>query len=341
MRTPRPVIMGLLVTLLAGTSLSAAPHPSPAEAPEAPQLTLVREDPTGVELTFSLVSWRLEEIALRGRREQVIHVPGLMLPNNAGAPNLPGRGHFIAVPNGATVSVRILDARTETLSGVDVAPAPRIPLQSESGPLEFSRDESIYSENAFYPASPVVLSPLREIRGVSTTLLGITPFQYNPVSRELIVYRDLRLEVTFHGGSGTFGEDRLRSRWWEPILENVLLNHDSLARLDEIESRSGHGSGLRAGTRTDDYEYVIICDDAPSFVAWADSLRRWRCEQGIRTGVVTTDEVGGNSHENIEDYLDTAYNTWDVPPVAALLLGDYGTGSAGVVSPFYLSYCAS
>jgi hypothetical protein len=347
MEASRLAIVGCLSLLILlgvpviGVSPVAAAHDLHSEGASAPRLTLVSEDPARVELHFSLESWELEEVSLRGHREQAVHVPGLTLPNNAGAPNLPGKGQFLAVPNGATVSVRILEAHTETVAGVNLAPAPRIPLESERGPLQASRDESIYSRDAFYPASPVSLSEVRKIRGVPAAVLGITPFQYNPVSRELVVYRDLRLEVSFRGGDGTFGEERLRNRWWEPLLEDLLLNYESLESIAAIEQRRGRETDLRAGTRTEDYEYIIVCQDSPSFVAWADSLRRWRNEQGIRTGVVTTAELGGNSFTAIESYLDEAYNTWDIPPVAALMLGDYGTGSGGVVCPFYMSYCAS
>jgi hypothetical protein len=37
--------------------------------------------------------------------------------------------------------------------------------------------------------------------------LGITPFQYNPVTKELVVYRDIEVEISFTGGNGHFGEE--------------------------------------------------------------------------------------------------------------------------------------
>ena len=347
MRACSRAIVGCLLLLIcwaataAGSPLAGARLPG-AENPAAPELSLVRQDPAGVELSLSLGSWRLGETAALGRPQQRIFVPGWTLPNDAGAPDLPGKGQLLAVPNGATVSVRILQARTETVTGVDLAPAPQIPLASDRGPLQFVRDENIYAKNAFYPASPISLSPVRRIRGVPTIALGITPFQYNPVSRELRIYRDLHLAVDFVGGNGCFGERRLRNPWWEPVLEGLLLNYESLTPLGEVERcEQAADTESRTGRPTDGYEYVIICQDSPSFVAWADSLRRWRSEQGIRTGVVTTAELGGNSTTAIESYLNEAYQTWDVPPVAALLLGDHGTGSAGVVSPYYMNYCAS
>ncbi|MCD4681815.1 MAG: hypothetical protein K8R86_00920, partial [Bacteroidales bacterium] len=94
-------------------------------------------------------------------------------------------------------------------------------------------------------------------------------------------------------------------------------------------------------TETPDYEYLIICPDDPVFIAWADSIKNWRNLQGIKTGVVTTTEIGGNTTTAIETYVNNAFNTWDIPPAAVLLLGDYGTSGSTVVSPIYNSYCAS
>ena len=65
------------------------------------------------------------------------------------------------------------------------------------------------------------------VRGVDMVMVGITPFQYNPVTKELIVYRDIKIEVKFSGGNGNFGEERYRSRWWDPLLSDMLLNFES------------------------------------------------------------------------------------------------------------------
>jgi hypothetical protein len=289
-------------------------------------LTLTREGPGSVEISFSLASWQLGELELEGRTLRTVQIPGVILPNDAGAPDLPGQGRFIAIPNGATVSFRILDSRTETLKDVEIAPAPRIPLESEEGPLDYDWNESIYSRNAYYPENPVMLSPLQTVRGVQSTVLGITPFQYNPVTKELVVYRDLKIEVSFRGGTGQFGDERLRSPWWDPILADLFINAGSLPEVDYSS---------RMNTRTDEFEYVIICQPDADFVAWAETLKCWREEQGIRTGVVTVDQIGGNTTTAIETYINTAYTTWATPPSAVLLLGDYGTGSSGIIAPTY------
>ena len=287
---------------------------------------LTRENSSGIEIVFSIENFNIENKLIDGREMKSILLPGTILPNDEGAPDLPGLSRMIAVPNGANASFKIISSRTEIFSNIEIAPAPQIPLDTDKGPLVYMKNESLYSRNANYPENPVLISQPQKLRGVDIVMLGITPFQYNPVTKELIVYKDLKIEVNFQGGSGYFGEDRLRSRWWDASIKKILMNNRSLP---EIEYNTTSNS------RTDDYEYIIITPDDPTFIAWADSIRNFRTQQGIRTGVVTTTEIGGNTVSAIETYVDNAYNNWDVPPSAVLLLADYGTGTSGITSHFY------
>jgi len=290
-------------------------------------ITLQKQNDVGVTITYSIQSFSFVDIEMDGQAMKTVKLPDVFLPNDAGAPDLPGTGNYIAVPNGAEVTVEIISGRTELLKNQLIAPAPQIPLDTENGPLHYEKDMKIYSRDAFYPAQPVILSEKTRLRGVDVVMLGITPFQYNPVTKELLVYRDMEIKVTFEGGTGTFGDERLRSRWWDPILNNELLNASSLPRVDYNKPK--------APTDTPDYEYLIISPNDPDFLAWADSIKQFRTLQGIYTGIVTTDDIGGNTVNAIETYVDDAYNNWTVPPSAVLLLGDYGTSGASITSQIY------
>lgn len=290
------------------------------------------ENASEVKLNFSIHKFEMENVDVSGIVMKTVHLPGVFLPNNEGAPDLAGTSRFIAIPEGAKASFRVTSFRTESYENVNVAPAFRIPKGNEDGPLSYIKDEKIYNVDAFYPAEPVVISEPTEIRGVNVIQLGITPFQYNPVTKELIVYRDIKVEVDFIGGNGYFGEDRLRSRWFDPILNNILINSKSLP---------GVNYKFQSESLTEDFEYIIICPNNPTFLAWADSIKQFRTLQGIRTGIVTTAQIGGNNATLIENYINNAYNTWNIPPVAVLFLGDYGTTGNTVHCPTWNSYCVS
>jgi len=296
----------------------------------------VYETPGGLEIIFSMHRMVISEIDVDGIPMKSFGFPGAFLPNDEGAPNVLGTGRYIAIPQNATAQVTILDSRTEVYHNVEVTPAFNIPEEKDNSPLVYEKDMSIYGVNAYYPSSPVKVSERMKIRGVDVVILGVTPFQYNPVSKELIVYKDIRIRIDFVGGNGHFGEDRLRSRFWEPILQGHLLNYNSLPKIDfyapeRIMSRDG-------------YEYIIIVPDDPAyFEAWGDTIKAWRKLQGISCDVFTLTEVGGSSSAAIEGFLNNAYNTWTIPPAAFLLLSDYPSSGKlyGITSPMWNSHCVS
>jgi len=294
-----------------------------------------------ITLNYSIKEFTLDDIAIRGESMKHISLARHFLPGDEGMPDLPGSGRYIAVPRGATPVLHILSARKEIYQGINIAPAPRIPKDDENGPLQYSKNLQVYSRDAFYPAEPVKLSELTKVRGVDAVILGITPFQYNPVTKELIVLRDLVVQVEFTGGTGQFGDERLRSRWWDPLLSDLFLNYDQLPKVDYSSRQLAVSRREAEGTRATGYEYLIICPDDPVFISWADSIRIFRTMQGIYTGVVTTAEIGGNTVEAIQSYMHNAYLTWDIPPAAVLLLGDYGTSGSTIIAPIWDGYCVS
>jgi hypothetical protein len=288
--------------------------------------TLERSNPLSVEINFSITRFSLDDRMINGEAMKILQLPGNFLPNDEGMPNLPGMSRFVAIPQGADVELKIISSRTEIFSNINMAPAPPIPFDTEEWIPEYKKNPTVYSKDALYPENPVQISGLRRIRGVDVVILGITPFQYNPLKKELIVYRDLKVQVSFSGGNGHFGEDRLRSRSWDPILEDMLINNKVLPEMDYTYSKKGDIDAVQ------DVEYLIIVPEDPVFQAWADSLKLFRNQQGISAGVVTTNEIGGNTFEAIETYIDNAYNNWIPAPSAVLLLADYGSSGSTITS---------
>jgi hypothetical protein len=297
--------------------------------------SVTNQKSSGLEIIYSINSFSLKSTQINGEAMTKIELPGVILPNNEGAPDLPGTGRYIAIPNSSKVSVKVIATRTEKFTGVEIAPSPRIPWDTEDGPLDYNKDQTIYSSNSLYPSDPVIISDPDAIRGVDVIMLGITPFQYNPATKELIVYRDIKIEVTFEGGNSQIGDNRLRSRWWDPLLEDMLLNSESLTKID-------YNKIYQNSTKETGCEYLIITANNAAYQSWADSIKKFRTNQGILTKIMTVDEVGGNNVNTIESFINDAYNTWDIPPAACLLIGDYGSNSdVNIMAPIWDNYCAS
>lgn len=285
---------------------------------------------TSVEVIYSVPSFALEDFPVNGQNLKTIMLPGALLFNDEGMPNLPGQGRYIAIPQGAVPHLNIVSQRTVTIPNIEMSPAPNIPAGNDDRPMRYVKNPLIFSTNAFYPADPVRISGVQKIRGVDVVMLGITPFQYNPVTKDLIVYRDIKVEITFTGGNGHFGDDAFRSPNWDPIINDAILNSASLPVIDYHKRLQS----LSKKTRSEECQYVIISPTGPDFLRWADSIANFRNQQGILTKVFKVSDIGGNTVNAIESWVDEAYNTWTIKPEAVLLLGDYGTDETkNIIAP--------
>ena len=274
---------------------------------------------------------------------KAIRISNVFLPGEAGKPDLPTISRMISVPEGAAISFFIKEKDIYTIKNIKISPSPKIVQIPENTEYFINRD--IYNRNAFYPEDVVRNSTITSIRGINIVQIGITPFQYNPVTMELIVYKKLKIEIRITGG-GKYYDERLRNPYFDVLIGNQILNPGVLKQNDNITKRNWlqHRSVVTRGelntmTGSINSEYIIITPNGQEFQKWADSIKNFRTAQGIKTGVFTLNEIGGNTYTAIKNFIQTAYNQWEIPPVAVLLLGDYGTNSDNsIISPIYNNY---
>ena len=255
---------------------------------------------------------------------------GVTLPANPGDPNLPAFSRFVAVPNGATAHIEMNYRSMTTLQNIDLLPAAPIKFDTDDSPNTYEKNISIYNKNAFFPEQPVTVSEPFSMRGVQTVAVTVVPYQYNPVTKELRVYDDLQFAVRFDGGNNEFGDSRLRSPYWDPILMQNLANYNQLPEID-YEARMQEW----VNNRPTGCEYLIVIPNNESFRQYANQLRDYRIQQGILTEVKSLSDMGCTTTNQMKAYFHNAYNTWDIAPVAVLLLGDHNTNmSAGIPAEY-------
>ncbi len=75
----------------------------------------------------------------------------------------------------------------------------------------------------------------------------------------------------------------------------------------------GVGAAQEIGAR-----YLIITHD--NFYNYVQPLAEWKHRKGLRTKVVKLSEIGSTSTQ-IKNYIQSAYNTWTIPPEFVLLVG--------------------
>ena len=324
----------LLVTILLLSTLTSQAQKREFTFNNAAQsegLTVEQNTRSSLKMHHTLKQIQILNITDNGYTGDIVQGGSdIVLPANPGEPNLPAFSRFVAVPNGATARVETGYRSMTIVQNVDLLPAAPIKFDTDDSPNTYEKDLSIYNTDTFFPAQPVTLSEPFSMRGVHTVAVTVTPYQYNPVTKELRVYDDLQFDIRFDGGNGEFGDTRLRSPYWDPILMQNLVNYNQLPVVN-YEARMQQW----LTSRPEGCEYLIVIPNNESFRPYADQLAEYRIKQGILTEVKSLSDMGCTNTNQMKSYFHNAYNSWDIPPVAVLLLGDHNSNmSVGIPAEY-------
>lgn len=247
-----------------------------------------------------------------------------------GKPDIPIFGRWVLVPNGTDLSLSVIPGEPIVFDNIDVPPVqlPELDFPGAASP-KFTKDEAVYSLNAEYPGLFVETEPVKNIRGQDCTIVWLYPYQYNPVTRQLNVYKDLVVDIEFDGKIQQ-SPKHLKSGDFEKMFKRLAVNAEIVL---SVQRQLGEQPNPFEGSRIDGSQMplngmengfegleslMIICD--PAFESAAKTLAAWKRLCGLPTYVVTTD-VTGVTVDQIEDYIDNC-QSWSLPPSYLLLLGD-------------------
>ena len=280
--------------------------------------TIIETDSHHIRLRFEFNEFSFDTVRCNGELMQTIATRGIVAPNEYGMPDLPTFNRFIAIPQGAKATVEVRTTRSERMTSVNIAPSLGAQCENETD-RPYHKDAKCYSTDALYPTAAYVVANPQQLRGVDVIHLGISPVQFNPVRQELAINHQLDIDIRFEGGNGHYGDDRLRSPYWDPILQNNILNYDCLAPIDYDARRQEWVRNRATGC-----EYLIITPNNDAFINAAQELANYRTRQGILTDVISLEEVGVADSRMLRTWIREIYQNWDIPPAAVCLIGEGG-----------------
>lgn len=203
-------------------------------------LTVLHSDEQSVVVKLKASDFQLETIKYEGQIYQKIIIPDTVQSANPGKPQVPTRGAMLGVRTVEGVSVQILDADYETLTGYNLSPSPVLKVTGDNldsilegdGVMQiFSLDETIYNVDAFYPDALIEIGSTGYLRNQPFVQVQCYPVQYNPVSKEIRLYHHIIAKITW---DTEYSEMANRMREASPAYENLfkknLLNYDTLER---------------------------------------------------------------------------------------------------------------
>jgi hypothetical protein len=265
-----------------------------------------------IKITYSFDSPSIETIDIAGMLYDRVTLPDCCPAGRAGEPKIPSKGAFLLLPPASKVSRIDITPGEKTILGLDrlVEPTSQaIPLsQTEDIPIP-TPNEMIYQSNTEYPGILYTQVGVYSFRGYQILVLLLYPVQYNPVTGELVYYKNLEVSIKTEntGIQSEFyrGSDQDRNE-----VNQKVDNPEMSLRYNEEYRPSSFP--------LEHYDLLIITTD--TLKSGFEPLKQAHDATGVLTVIKTLTDVGGSDLESIRNYIRDAYMNWGIEYV--LIGGD-------------------
>ncbi|AWH83780.1 hypothetical protein HYN59_01025 [Flavobacterium album] len=284
------------LVLLASLSFSVA---------VAQEIKLVPGSGNGITLKNSSPAFVSHPKNVDGTVYQDFSSASKVLTMEKGAPALPVHSESVIVPNSGNVSLVISYDSFEEFDNIQVLPS-KGSLKRNINPAAIAYEPGVaYTQDAFYPGSLAAISKpyiLRDTRGVTVSFY---PYQYNPVTKKLRLYRNITATVVTNKDEQGINELANNNPTPTDLFNQIYQNHYINSEMYVPVAESG--------------EMLIIAPD--DYIETLTPLADWKRKKGIRTTVAPLSQTG-NAPEDIKAYIQDFYN--DNPGLIYILLaGDH------------------
>jgi hypothetical protein len=316
----------LAVFLLIGAALlvnDSAAKSGPAwlsfdrtSGPASPELFLLGASPEAIDLQATLPGAQVETVWSGGQAFTRLSADGYGFPDASGQPELPVLRREVEIPFGAQVTLELISAQYIDVSLAEFGLHTIYPLQpaqtkqADAKTPPFTQDVAAYTQAGFAPAQPLSIGEAYTVRGHRILLVEVWPVAYDPVAGTLRLYSQMAFRLRLPGADMALTSEmaqRYASPPFDQSLSQRVLNFNQSLSLPEV----------------DEVGYLIITADA--YYDAILPLASLRESRGFKVTATRLSELPGNTAQDIKDYIQAAYDTWELPPSYLLLVGDTDT----------------
>ncbi len=274
----------------------------------------------GLEVEYKFSGAQIYEIFQNGEKFQFLHLKDFGKMSEVGKPALPQHIDIIALPQADKPNIQILDYKIQTFQNFNIHPALKPARDTEGAPEpEFQINRSLYQTNAFYPENAVETIKIVKIRGIPLAYVQLRPIQYNPVTKEIKIYTQIKYRIEFQGERSSLANvAEENSHHFTKLLKNVVINNQNVA--DGI---------LHPNSRNGRKDYIIITHD--EYLEQANDLANWKRQLGYSAEVVSQSSWNATQ---VDNEIKARYNSWLPHPDYFVIIGDH-TGNYAVPGEIY------
>ncbi len=246
----------------------------------------------------------------------------------AGAPQIPQEGLYVAIPENATFKeLKVLDVTEEELDEKhNFLPAPKPVFEGEE--VEYEPLPEIYESDERFPGKHAEYLATRHVSGHQVVHIMIYLAQYTPKSQRVLVLKSLEFEVLYETtpGQGTDSKasKRLRKAFGPLILgaHDTEHSHGDAASSAQPSADDAPDRSLRDHDNAADF-LIITVQDLILSLAIFEAVKTYKHQVMIVTKEQIISEFPAAEVDiSIRDFLVYATQHWSVPPETVVLGGD-------------------
>ncbi|MBU0496994.1 MAG: hypothetical protein KKG04_03455 [Candidatus Thermoplasmatota archaeon] len=277
-----------------------------------PQLQHYQES-TSITITYTTPEITLSTIDTPQETFTIISHPYPSYLQEPGQPQLPQHPVIIAMPT-ETIHYEITDyTLRETIPITNplpaLAPQPDTNEQQTTAPSIIT---TVSQQNNIFPTTPVKIHAIGKIRDIPFAHLIFYPVQYNPIDKTITIYESVTIQLTYPETDTIPVHQEALNSPFKNLYQSMFINWPTYHEHYRFQP-------IQPTNQEPGCDLLIITH--PDFKSAAQNLATWRHQSGIKTTLVTTAKTGSTAEE-IQQYIQNAYTTWNPPPTYILLIGD-------------------
>ncbi|HQP04532.1 MAG TPA: C25 family cysteine peptidase [Bacteroidales bacterium] len=300
-------ILTLLICCIATLSFSQSHNRS-----KHPSVQVMNSAQGEIVLNIETGEYNLARVETPNGIQYIVNAEGASSLLHAAAPDIPCLSVSVIVPDNGSFTADVTYSDFEDIENVLIAPSKGSLSRSiDPATVPYSYG-SAYQNDAFFPGSdlPVLSDPfiLRDFRGITVMTY---PFQYNPVTKVLRIYKNVSVRIVNNHSAQAVNElFRTKS------LSVTDSDFDKLYNDFFVNYRNNplRYTSLEEGTPGN---ILILCKN--TYLADMADYVQWKTEKGFHVELVDVAEAGTNANA-IKSFVLNYFNTNGITYL--LLVGD-------------------
>ncbi len=274
------------------------------------QKSLVKSSESEIVVDVKVGDFSMEEVETPNGRQVIINADDMASMLVKGAPDIPMFPISLIIDDKAEMAVSVVKSNYTDYENVEVAPSKgNFSRQINPDDVEYVYGE-MYQQDAFYPACQASLETPYIIRDFRAQNLMVYPYAYNPVTKTLRVYNELRIAVKKVSDNGV---NQKMNRRDNSIIANSEMIASYQERFINFENTSAKYDFIE-----DEGEMLVICID--EYMDALQPLVTWKNISGRPTVMKPVSETG--TLDGLKSYISNYYSSHP-NLTSVLLVGEY------------------